>query len=49
MKAQFFTDMTSASGAGGPHTALLDLRSGGAKVLVISDLHMGSGPRDDLA
>jgi UDP-2,3-diacylglucosamine pyrophosphatase LpxH len=33
---------------GGPATGFLDLRRGG-RVLVISDLHMGTGPRDDLA
>jgi UDP-2,3-diacylglucosamine pyrophosphatase LpxH len=31
-----------------PLTSILDISNGG-KVLIISDLHMGSGPRDDLS
>jgi predicted phosphodiesterase len=52
MDGSFFSDMTGGAGFTGDkaqHTAFLDLRQEGIKVLVISDLHMGCGPRDDLA
>ncbi|MDR1908319.1 MAG: serine/threonine protein phosphatase, partial [Spirochaetaceae bacterium] len=44
MPNSFFTDMTSSRFSPG---ALLDI-SGGGKVLVISDFHMGGGRGDDL-
>jgi predicted phosphodiesterase len=43
----FFDDMVNPGGGEG--MAALDLRRNGAKVLVISDLHMGFGKRDDLS
>jgi UDP-2,3-diacylglucosamine pyrophosphatase LpxH len=47
--ANFFSDIASdAAGSRNAGRAFLDLRRGG-KVLVVSDLHMGTGPRDDLA
>ncbi|MDR2768414.1 MAG: metallophosphoesterase [Treponema sp.] len=49
MENPFFTALVNGQGLGQEGgIAQLDLRFGG-KVLILSDLHMGSGPRDDLA
>jgi UDP-2,3-diacylglucosamine pyrophosphatase LpxH len=44
--AAFFLELLNR-GRGSPSTGEIDLRTGG-KLLVISDLHMGDGQRDDL-
>ncbi|MDR2313787.1 MAG: serine/threonine protein phosphatase [Spirochaetaceae bacterium] len=47
MNRSFFDNMVNPGDRDG--ISALDLRKTGAKVLVISDLHMGCGKRDDLA
>ncbi|MDR0599525.1 MAG: metallophosphoesterase [Treponema sp.] len=47
MNSGFFAALAEDSGE--RNMARLDLRDGDARVLIISDLHMGAGPRDDLA
>ncbi|MDR1390282.1 MAG: serine/threonine protein phosphatase [Treponema sp.] len=49
MEAPFFSSLAAGEGLGKEGgMAHLDLRDGG-KLLILSDLHMGCGPRDDLA
>ena len=49
MAASFFSEIKPESSAEADHIGMLDLRKKNTKVLIISDVHMGSGKRDDLA